>query len=259
MFETLIVQPLLNVLFLFYSVIPGHDFGIAIILLTVFVRLVLWPLAQKQLHSQKALTKIQPEVNKLKEKHKDDPQKFNAAVMELYKEKEVNPFSSCLPTLLQFPFLIGLFYVFIKFKDPNFVKVMADASSGIVAEIYPFIRNLGAVKEFIAETKVLDTTMFGILDLAKPNIVLGVLAGLTQFVQSKMMMPKKEDNQAEAAAFSGMTYFFPILTVGISVTLPAALPLYWTITTVFMVLQQYLVMHRDVDGLEKKSERKSNK
>jgi hypothetical protein len=98
MFEMLITRPLLNVLFFFSAVIPGHDFGIAVILLTVFVRLILWPLAQKQLHSQKKLNAIQPEVNRLKKKYEKDPQKFNAAVMELYKEKETNPFSSCLPT-----------------------------------------------------------------------------------------------------------------------------------------------------------------
>lgn len=250
MFETIIVQPLLNVLFFFYAAVPGHDFGIAVILLTLFVRLALWPLAQKQLHSQKALSAIQPEVNKLKEKYKNDPQKFNAAVMELYKEKEVNPFSSCLPTLLQLPFLFGLFYVFNKFRDPNFIKVVTD--SGILTQIYPFLKDASFFKPFIESIKEVNTQMFGLLDLAKPNIYLGVLAGALQFVQSKMLMPKKQENDTASAVTSQMTYLFPILTIFIAISLPAALPLYWSVTTLFAIGQQYLVMHRDVETLEHK-------
>lgn len=250
MFEQIIVQPLLNILFFFYAAIPGHDFGIAVILLTAFVRLALWPLASRQLHSQKALSAIQPEVNKLKEKYKDDKQKFNAAVMELYKEKEVSPFSSCLPTIIQLPFLFGLFYVFQKFTDPNFIKIAQD--SGILNQIYPFLKDASFIKPFLSALKEVNTSLFGLLNLAKPNIYFGVVAGALQFIQSKMLMPKKQDNDASSAITSQMTYIFPILTVFIAISLPAALPLYWIVTTLFAIGQQYLVMHRDVDTLEKK-------
>jgi YidC/Oxa1 family membrane protein insertase len=249
-FNLIIIQPLLNILFFVTALIPGHDFGIAVILLTVLVRLALWPLASKQLHSQKALTAIQPEVNKLKKKFEKDPQKFNAAVMELYKEKEVNPFSSCLPTLLQLPVLFGFFYVFREFANADFVKIAE--GSGIMAQIYPFVKNLSFVSNFTSSIQAINTTMFGLLDLAKPNIYLGVVAGALQFVQSKMLMPKNQENDAASAMTKNMTYLFPILTVFIAIKLPAALPLYWAVTTAFAVGQQYLVMHRDVDALEKK-------
>lgn len=247
MFNIIIVQPLLNILFAFYAIIPGHDYGVAVILLTVLVRLVLWPLASKQLHSQKKMTAIQPEVNRLKNKYKKDSQKFNAAVMELYKEKEVNPFSSCLPTILQFPFLIGLFYVFLKFKNPDFLKLTPE---GILKDIYPFIQNLGPVKAFISTHSSMSTTFFGFMDLAKPSIALAVIAGALQFVQSKMLMPKEKGADAQSALTSQMTYLFPLLTVFIAWRLPAALPLYWSVTTLFAVGQQYLIMHRDVEVLE---------
>lgn len=249
-FNLLIIQPLLNILFVVTAAIPGHDFGIAVILLTILVRLALWPLAARQLHSQKALTAIQPEVNKLKKKYEKDPQKFNAAVMELYKEKEVSPFSSCLPTLLQLPVLFGFFYVFREFANADFVKIAE--GSGIMTQIYPFVKNLSIVSNFTAGIKVINTSMFGLVDLAKPNIYLGVAAGAFQFVQSKMLLPKHQENDAASAMSKNMTYLFPVLTVFIAVKLPAALPLYWAVTTLFAIGQQYLVMHRDVDTLEEK-------
>lgn len=256
-FDLIIIQPLLNILFFFYSIVPGHDFGIAVILLTLFVRFALWPLAARQLHSQKAMNAIQPEVNKLKAKYKDAPQKFNASVMELYKEKEVNPFSSCLPTLLQLPFLFGLFYVFNKFRDPSFIKIAQD--SGILTQIYPALKDASFIKPFILSIKEVNTNFFGLLDLAKPSIYLGVAAGALQFVQSKMLMPAHQEKDTASAVTSQMTYLFPILTIMIAISLPAALPLYWSVTTLFAIGQQYLVMHKDVESLEKKSERKRRK
>lgn len=253
MFEIIIVRPLLNILYFFYATIPGHDFGVAVILLTAAVRLLLWPLASSQLHSQKAMTKIQPEVKKIQEKYKNDPQKMNAAVMELYKEKEVNPFSSCLPLLLQLPILFGFFYVFRKFSNEAFV------SGGYLNEIYPFIKNISWIKEFIATNLTINTTFLGIVDLAKPNIWLGVAAGVLQFVQSKMLMPKQEEKDAASMLTAQMTYLFPVLTVFIAITLPSALPLYWVVTTLFAILQQYLVMHRDIEILEESNGKPSKK
>lgn len=249
MFELLITKPLLNILFFFHAVVPGHDFGIAVIFLTIFVRVLLWPLAQKQLHSQKKLNAIQPEVNRLKKKYEKDPQKFNAAVMELYKEKETNPFSSCLPTLLQLPILFGFFYVFRKFGNADFLQM---TQNGILKDIYPFLQNWGPVKSFIGSVSTFNTNFLGLINLAKPNIWLGVVAGALQFVQSKMMMPKVKEKDTASAVSNQMLYLFPILTVFIAISLPAALPLYWAVTTLFAIGQQYLVMHHDVDKLEEK-------
>ena len=252
MFNTIIVQPLLNILFVIDAALPGNDFGIAIIILTLLIRFALYPLAKKQLHSQKALSALQPEINKLKEKYKSDPQKFQAATMELYKEKEVNPFGSCLPTLIQMPFLIGLFYVFIKFKDPSFLSLTEE---GILGQIYPFVRDLSFVKSYVGSTESVSTSLLGLVNLAEPFIPFAILAGVLQFIQSKMLTPKKKGEDKQANMMAQMTYVFPLLTVFIAFNLPAALPLYWSVTTLFAVAQQYLTMHHEVEVLEEKSER----
>jgi YidC/Oxa1 family membrane protein insertase len=258
MLHAIFVQPLTNLLFLLVSYLPGHDFGVAVILLTAIIRLILWPVASKQLHSQKALTALQPEVNRLKEKYKNDPTKFNSATMELYKEKEVNPFSSCLPLLIQLPFLIGIFYVFKPFADPAYANL--SNPNGIVGQLYPFIKALPGVSSFIASTPAVSTMFFGVIDLAAvktiPNLVMGVMAGVLQFIQSKMLLPKKvpgAPKDPSAAISAQMTYLFPIMTVWIAYILPAALPLYWIVTTSFAILQQYLVFHHDVEQIEEEA------
>jgi YidC/Oxa1 family membrane protein insertase len=241
MFNLLLVKPFINLLILFYSIIPGHDFGLAIIALTVFVRLIIWPLQTQTLRSQKALQTIQPEIKKIQTKYKNDPQKMNQLMMELYKEKEVNPFSSCLPSLLQLPVMIALFYAFIKFNNPSYI------TSGLQNDLYSWVKNLGFVKEALSGT--FSTSFLGLVDLAKPNVIFAVVAGVVQFIQTKMIMPAK-DGDATQSSMSLMLYAFPILTVLIGLRFPAALPLYWIVTTAIAVLQQYLVMHRDVEVLE---------
>jgi len=247
MINTLIVQPLLNLLIVLYSAVPGNDFGVAVILLTILVRIILWPLAAKALHSQKAIKQIQPEIDALKKKHKDQ-QELSKALLELYKEKEVNPFGSCLPSIAQIPFMIGLFYAFMKLKDPAFLD-LREASSGIQSFLYPYVKELSFVKNALGSAEVLNTTFLGSIDLAKVSIPLAVVAGLAQFFQSKMMMPDNPQDQAQKM-MSRMIYLFPILTISFGVIMPAALPLYWLATTLVAILQQYLVTNKDVEVLE---------
>jgi YidC/Oxa1 family membrane protein insertase len=252
--HAIFVQPFTNLLMFLVAYIPGHDFGVAVIILTAVIRLVLWPLAASQLHSQKKLTAIQPEVNKLKEKYKDDPQKFNQATMELYKEKEVNPFSSCLPLLVQLPFLIGIFYVFRAFASENYAVVAN--GSGIVTQLYPFVKSLPQMQNYLAGVKTISTNFLGAINLAKPNIYLAGVAAVAQFIQSKMLLPKQDPNTPKDPASSvtnQMVYFFPAITFVIALTLPSALPLFWIVTPAVAILQQYLVFHRDVEAVEEEA------
>lgn len=247
-FNMIIVQPLLNLLMVVYSVVPWHSFGLAVIAITVVVRAILWPLSGKALHSQKALKALQPEIDKIKKKNKDNPQALQKAMTELYKEKEINPFSSCLPTLLQLPILIGLYMVFIKFKDPAFIQ-LTDASKGILTQLYPFVKSVPTVKSVIDAGGSLNTSLLGMVDLAKPNIILGVMAGAVQFIQTKMMTPNTPQDPQQQM-MSKMVYLFPLITVFISISLPAALPLYWTASTAIAAYQQWLIMHKEVSILE---------
>lgn len=243
-FDTILIAPLVNALFFIYGIIPGHDFGLSIIILTVLIRLVLWPLANKQLHSQKKMQALQGDIAKVREKAAGDKQKESAMLMELYKEKEVNPFSACLPTLLQFPILIAMFVVF---------KKATGSISGVEQLLYEPVKNLHYIQQVLSGQIPFNTDLFGLINMAKPSILLAIIAGITQFAQVKMITPKKQksnvkDSQAQMTAM--MNYTFPALTIFIAWSLPAALPMYWISTNMVAILQQWLVMRKEVDEME---------
>lgn len=250
MFDLILIKPMINALALFYSLFPFHDFGLAIILLTLLIRLVLWPLQGQTLRSQKALNKLQPEIKKISEKYKNDPKKVQAMTLELYKEKGVNPLSSCLPSLIQLPLLFALFYALIKFRDPNFIN-LSNPNTGLLGYLYPWLKDLGFVKSALSGT--FSTSLFGLLDLAKPSVILAIIAGATQFLQTKLMTPKTTGGGQAAQTMNLMLYMFPALTVFIGLTIPGALPLYWIITSGAAAFQQYLIMYRDVEELDEEA------
>lgn len=226
-YNDIIYRPLLNLLVYFYNVIPGHDIGVVIILLTVLIRLALAPSFHKSLKSQKAMNDLQPKLNEMREKHKDDKEAQAKAMMSLYKEHKINPLSSCLPLLIQLPILIGLYQVF---------RIALGGHD--IAGLYNFVH----APQFI------NPKFLGLVDLSKPSIAFGIIAGLAQFWQSKMMMPKTagRDTTAKAMAFQ-TTYVLPIISVVIAIRLPAGLPLYWIVTTLFAVGQQYYIMRKNTN------------
>jgi YidC/Oxa1 family membrane protein insertase len=171
-FQTIFFEPIFNLLVFLYNIVPGNDMGIAIILLTVLIRLVLYPLNKQSIKSQKSLQDLQPKIAELKEKYKGNQQEMGKAMMELYKENKVNPFSSCLPLLIQFPFLIAVFYVF---RD----GLSVDGQS------------LELVYDFISRPESLNPMSLGMFDLSKASPVLAVLAGAAQYWQAKMMLAKR--------------------------------------------------------------------
>ncbi len=224
LYNDIIYHPLLNLLVYFYNIIPGHDIGVVIVLLTFLIRLILAPSFHKSLKSQKAMSDLQPKLNELKEKHKDNKEAQAKATMDLYKEHKINPLGSCLPLLLQLPILIALYQVFSK------------ALNNDLSGLYSFIQR----PEFI------DPKFLGLVDLSKPSLAFGIVAGLAQFWQSKMMMPKAgvaQDATAKAMQLQTM-YVLPVISVIIAIKLPAGLPLYWIVTTLFAVAQQYYIIRK---------------
>jgi len=213
-----------------------QDLGVAIILLTAIIKLILWPLSQKSIKSQKSLQELQPKINELKIKYKDKQQEMGRALMDLYKEHKVNPFSSCLPLLLQLPFFIAVYRVF------------RDGLSQHLDLVYTFIHR----PEFI------NSVFLGFLDLSKPNVYLAILAGLAQFWQAKMMMAKNnknisvklesKDDSMAAIMNKQMLYFMPAITIFVGITLPGGLTLYWLVLTLLTILQQFLVSKNSSGG-----------
>ncbi len=224
-FNLIFYQPLFNLLVFFYNIIPGHDLGLAIIAVTILIRLILYPLYLQTIKSQKALQDLQPKLDALKEKYKDKKEELAQEMMKLYKAEKVNPLSSCLPLLIQLPFLIAVYKVF-----------QVGLNSTSLTLLYPFINNPGHLNHF----------SFGLIDLSKPSYVLAVLAGVVQFWQSKMLvtsrppkgLPGSKDEDATAVINKQMVYFMPLFTIFIGVSLPGGLTLYWFVTTLLMALQQ---------------------
>ena len=161
-FYVVFYQPILNLLIFFYNIIPGHSIGLAIIIMTVLIKLFLWPLSKQSIKSQKSLQDLQPKVDELKKKYANNKEAMGKEMIELYKKEKVNPFSSCLPLLIQLPFFWAVFLVF------------RDGLSG---------KSLNLVYSFIDQPAAINSIFLGIIDLAKPNVILAVLAGLAQFCQ----------------------------------------------------------------------------
>jgi YidC/Oxa1 family membrane protein insertase len=231
-FYIILYQPLFNALVLLYNYIPGHDFGIAIVFLTLVIRFILFPISIKAINSQKGLQKLQPKIQELQKKYKDDKEKQAKEILELYKSEKINPFSGLLLALIQLPILIALYQVFWNGLNPK--ELMA---------LYSFVANPGQINALFVH----------LIDLSKPNLILAILAGLTQYFQTKMVLPKNgptAEKKGNGPDFSQvmqkqMVYFLPVFTVIILVSLPSALGLYWTVSGLFSVVQQYFVLKED--------------
>jgi YidC/Oxa1 family membrane protein insertase len=227
-FFTVLYQPLFNALIFIYNLIP--DFGIAVILLSLLIRFALWPLTAKQLKTQKKLNKLQPKIKELQKKYKDDKKKLTEETIALYKAEKANPAGGCLPLLLQLPILIALYSVF---------------RNGLV------IGELSSLYSFVSAPETINSMFLGILDMSKPSLILAVIAGAFQFFQMKLTT-KKTPKQEGVPDMSKMMYFFPIITVMIVKGLPSVIGVYWTITTIFSIVQT-LIINKEKEDVGQKS------
>ena len=226
-YDAVLFNPIVNALFFLYNTVAFQDFGIAIVILTIIIRLLLYPLFQSSLRAQKNMAVIQPDIKRIQEEYKSNKEEQAKKLLELYKERGVNPFSGCLPILIQLPILIALYNVFLRVFDPL-----------TLSALYPFISHPTAV----------HTVAFGFLDLSTSSILIGIIAGLSQYVQALTMpqpVPQKNSSSsgpdmANILSFQ-MKYFFPILIMIFSFSVPSALPLYWTVLNLFAIVQQKLI------------------
>lgn len=236
-FYVIFYQPIYNLLVWLYDVVPGADMGVAIILVTVIVKGITFPLTYRSLKSQKDLQIIQPKIEALKEKYKDNKEAMAKELMAVYKEHKVNPLASCLPLLIQLPIFIALY------------QVLRDGIGSVNADVlYSFIQSPGTV----------DGMFLGIIDLAKVSIPLAILAGVAQYFQAKVMINRRpptavregapaKDEDMLAAMNKTMLYFMPVMTLFIgSTSLPGGVMLYWCVTTLLTWLMYKLVLDRPV-------------
>lgn len=216
--------PFYNVL-IFFAWLANGSVGWSIVLLTVLIRLVLLPSSIKAAKSATKMQTLQPKMNEIKEKYKGDQKKQNEEMMRLYKEEGASPFGACLPLLIQLPILLILYRVFTVGLDTS---------------------RYGLLYSFTPRPETLEPIFLGI-NLAKPELwILPILAGVLQLILSLMSMPKPVKNKGGKvdpmqSMTRQMTYLFPIMTVFIGRSIPAALTLYWVITTLFGIGQQWYV------------------
>ena len=241
-YNALLFKPLLNLLVFLYDHIG--DIGISIIIVTILIRIILLYPSFKALKSQRALQELQPKIKDLQSKHKENKEEQTKALMEFYKENKVNPFSSCLPMLIQLPIIFALYGVF---------------RMGLSTI------NNDYLYSFIKAPENINTMFLGFVNMNETNIFLAVLAGALQFIQSKLMLSKNKNNQpakskekapqglADMSGILGkqMLYLMPAMTVFIAMSLPSGLALYWVTTTLFAIGQQYVIMRPQT--VEKKS------
>lgn len=221
LFNEILHRPLVNLLVWFYNTVAFHDLGIAIVLVTVFVRLLLFPLFQKSLRHQQQLRAIQPKMKEIQEKHKSDPTKQTAEIMALYKSEGVNPFSGMVLLVIQLPILIALYRIFLNGLDPV-----------PIADLY----------SFVAAPVAINATLFGLINLDGQSILMVTAAAAVQYVQGKMALAKQPQGSSSADRIArSMVVVGPLMTILIFFSLPAAVSLYWLATSLFSVLQQALV------------------
>lgn len=237
-YNTILYEPIFNGMIWLYDVLPFHDMGVAIILLTLVIKIILfWP-SLSALKSQKKLQETQPKIAEIREKYKDNKEELGKHLMEFYKENKVNPFSSCLPLLIQLPILIALYRAFFHGlqTDPTTGLLQADQ----ISHLYGYLQD-------IYVTQPIKTSLFGLVDLAKThNVIFAVLAGAAAFFQAKTLQAKRavvktagsKDEDLAASVNKQMMYLMPILTVVFGYQFPAGVTLYWLVSTLFSLGQQ---------------------
>ena len=225
-FNTALYRPLFNLLILFYEYLPGKDFGIAIICLTLVIKFLLYPLSREAFRIQIALQTISPQIKEIQKKYKEDKQKQTTEMLELYKKEHINPFAGFFVSLVQIPVLIALWRVF-----------WGGFNADKLVNVYSFLPNPGPINPFF----------FGVLNLEKSSFWIALIAGVSQYFQTKTAFPKKNStparektpqNEAAVIVEKQMLYFFPFFYFLVLLKLPSAVGLYWLTSAVFSIIQQ---------------------
>lgn len=224
LYHIIFKYPILNLLIFFYNTIALRDLGLAIIFVTLFIRIVLYPFFHTGAKQQMLMQRIQPKIKKIQELHKDDREKQAAALMELYKEHGVNPFSSILLLIIQLPILLALYRI-----------ILSGLTTSALTGLY----------SFVATPQTINAMFLGFINLKQPNLWLVLLAAVTQFFQARLAIWRDPNNTTALSApekmARQMAFIAPVITIVIFYSLPSAVGLYWLTSSVFSIFQQMIV------------------
>lgn len=225
-FQIFLYQPLFNSLIFIYNLLPGRDLGVAVIVLTAAIKLLTLPLNIKAFKLQQAMGQLQPRLKEIQKQFKDRPQEQAKAMSEIFKKEKVNPLSSFVPLLIQFPILIALYQLFWQ----------------------GLWRQGNHLYSFIVRPEVINPQFLGLIDLSQPSLLMAILAGLSQLAQSLTapLNPGPTDKSDPKYQITRMIqkqtiFLLPVLTIFILLKLPSALGLYWLVTSLLTAGQQYFL------------------
>lgn len=237
----LIYQPIYNALVLLYNIFG--DFGIAIIFLTLIIKFALIPLSRKQIESQKEMQELQPKIKELQKKYKDDKEELSKRTMAIYREHKVNPAAGCLPLIIQMIVFITMYRVLINLSIDHNLAIHTE-------QLYSFVSTPIELNKFFLD----------FMNIAEPFAAIAVITAAAQFYQLKMMQnkidtAKKEHKQKRDVSSAEpdfatimqrqMLFIVPIMTLFIGLKFPSGLTIYWLTSTIFMIVQQWFVMHKE--------------
>lgn len=223
LFNEILYRPLFNILVVLYQYVTLQDLGVAIILLTLIIRFIFYPLFYKSFKNQALMQKLQPEIQRIQHTHKENREKQAQELLALYKQHKVNPFSGILMLFIQLPILIALYQLFLRGFTPE---------------------TLQGLYSFIPKPDQIHSNFLGLVDLSSKSMIIVGLAVIVQYFQGKLALPKIEKGkEVPPAAKIGrhMVIIGPILTFVILRSLPAALGLYWLVTSLFSIFQQIII------------------
>ena len=240
--HTFFFDPIYNSLVFFIDVVPGGDLGIAIVCTVILVKTIILPVSLKAVRTQLAMRELEPKLSKIKEDYKDKREIQAIKTMELFKEAKVNPFSSVLLLFVQIPIVIALYF---------------SVYSGGGVKL-PLI-NAALLYSFVPTPEVVNMVFLGFMDIAAKSLPLAFLAGITQYIHTNLSLPpakprdpKAEPNFKDDFARSmqlQMRYVMPVLILVVAYTISAAIALYFVISNVMAIAQEYVVRHK---GLKQK-------
>lgn len=228
-FHIVFYDPIYNGLVFFIDNVPGGDVGLAIVLLTISIRVILYPIFTSSIKTQAKVKQVEPQIKELKEKYKNDKQTQAQKTMKLYKEHKINPFSGILAVFIQLPIFISLYFIILKSGLP---------------EINPDL-----LYSFIKAPIEVGMNFLGLLDLTEKSILLALTAGVSQFIHTKLTplgapvkkKQNKEPNLKDDLAHSmklQMKYGLPIMITFIAYFISGAVALYWTANNILGIIQE---------------------
>ncbi len=222
MWHNLFIRPILNALIIIYNFIPYKDMGIAVILLTFIIKLIFFPFQHKTSLNQIKMGVLAPKIKEIKERHKGDMAKQAEEMNKLYKKHKINPFSGFLVMIAQFIVIIALYRVFFNFNKLNLSQ-----------DIYTFVK----IPEKI------NFIFLGFLDITKKSVILGIFAGIFQFIQSKLTLRTQPKKQTKSTGIMAnfqkqFLYIGPLFSLMIVSSLPSVIGLYWITMTIIGIFQQ---------------------